>query len=84
MLKNEVTEKETILVNVKSELDAYNEQLRKNSQELLQVINKKYCVEKSRSKSKRCLFIDNFEQYYLEMNKYKNVYALKESSYFAN
>jgi len=40
MLKNEVTEKETILVNVKSELDAYNEQLRKNSQELLQVINK--------------------------------------------
>ncbi len=46
MLKNEVTEKETILVNVKSELDSYNEQLRKNAQELLQVINKEYCVEK--------------------------------------
>ncbi len=39
MLKNEITEKETILANVKANLDAYNEQLRKNAQELLQVIH---------------------------------------------
>jgi hypothetical protein len=37
MLKNEIIEKETILTNVKADLDAYNEQLRKNAQELLQV-----------------------------------------------
>lgn len=36
-LKNEIMEKETILANVKADLDAYNEQLRKNAQELLQV-----------------------------------------------
>ncbi|CAF1200319.1 unnamed protein product [Rotaria sordida] len=36
LLKNELTEKETILVNVKSDLDAYNEQIRKNAKELLQ------------------------------------------------
>jgi len=39
MLTNEIMEKETILGNVKAELDAYNEQLRKNAQELLQVIS---------------------------------------------
>ena len=38
-LKTEVTEGEAMLANVKSELDAYNEQLRKNAQELLQVRN---------------------------------------------
>lgn len=38
ILKNEIHEKETILANVKADLDAYNEQLRKNSQELLQVM----------------------------------------------
>lgn len=36
-LKNEIMEKETILANVKADLDAYNDQLRKNAQELLQV-----------------------------------------------
>ena len=39
MLKNEINEKETILANVKANLDAYNEHLRKNAQELLQVIH---------------------------------------------
>jgi len=37
LLNNEIKEKETILVNVKTELDMYNEQLRKNAQELMQV-----------------------------------------------
>ena len=37
-LKNDILEKETMLVNVKADLDSYNEQLRKNAQELLQVI----------------------------------------------
>jgi hypothetical protein len=37
-LKNNIMEKETILANVKADLDSYNEQLRKNAQELLQVI----------------------------------------------
>lgn len=37
LLRNEIVEKETILVDVKADLDAYNEQLRKNAQELLQV-----------------------------------------------
>ena len=38
MIQSEIIEKEKILANVKSDLEAYNEQLRKNSQELLQVI----------------------------------------------
>lgn len=37
VLKNEIIEKETILANVKAELDTYNDQLRRNAQELLQV-----------------------------------------------
>ncbi|CAF4273756.1 unnamed protein product, partial [Rotaria sp. Silwood2] len=36
LLKNEIQEKGTVLANVKSDLDAYNEQLRNNAQELLQ------------------------------------------------
>ncbi len=39
MLNNDIMEKETILANVKADLDGYNEQLRRNAQELLQVIN---------------------------------------------
>jgi hypothetical protein len=39
ILKNEIIEKETILANIKADLDSYNEQLRKNAQELLQVIH---------------------------------------------
>jgi hypothetical protein len=38
ILTNDIMEKETILANVKEDLDSYNEQLRKNAQELLQVI----------------------------------------------
>ena len=41
-LKNEIIERETILANVKADLDVYNEQLRKNAQELLQVIKNHY------------------------------------------
>lgn len=37
MLKEDIMEKETVLANVKADLDAYNEQLKKNAQELLQV-----------------------------------------------
>lgn len=36
-LKTELAEKESILANVKADLDAYNDQLRRNAQELLQV-----------------------------------------------
>ena len=43
LLKNELMEKEAILNNVKGDLDAYNDQLRKNAQELLQV-SKTYCL----------------------------------------
>jgi hypothetical protein len=39
ILKNQIAEKETILTNVKSDLDSYNGHLRKNAQELLQVIH---------------------------------------------
>lgn len=36
-LQNEISEKETQLANVKANLESYNEQLRRNAQELLQV-----------------------------------------------
>lgn len=36
-LQNEISEKESILASVKANLEAYNEQLRRNAQELLQV-----------------------------------------------
>lgn len=37
LLKTEINEKEIHLASVKVDLDTYNEQLRKNAQELLQV-----------------------------------------------
>lgn len=37
MLKTEIAEKEASLASVKADLDAYNDQLRRNAQELLQV-----------------------------------------------
>ena len=39
ILKNDIIEKETMLANVKADLDSYNEQLKRNAQELLQVIS---------------------------------------------
>ncbi|CAF3709392.1 unnamed protein product [Rotaria sp. Silwood1] len=60
LLKNEIIEKETILTNIKSDLDAYNEQLRKNAQELLQ--DKNVLEELERVKELKSDKLSEFER----------------------
>jgi DNA-binding transcriptional regulator GbsR (MarR family) len=42
-LQNDISEKESALASVKANLEAYNEQLRRNAQELLQVAFERRC-----------------------------------------
>ncbi|CAF1687061.1 unnamed protein product, partial [Adineta ricciae] len=80
-LKTEVTESEAMLANVKSELDAYNEQLRKNAQELLQ--DKNVLEELERVKELKSDKLSELERL-IERRQAQEKHAQKELEQLAN
>ncbi|CAF3543247.1 unnamed protein product [Adineta steineri] len=80
-LKNELTEKETTLAHIKSELDAYNEQLRKNAQELLQ--DKNVLEELERVKELKADKVSELERL-IERRQTQEKHAQKELEQITN